>query len=145
MTGISVEYRGGDRFDIGVGRHVVVVDQPAAEGGGDAGPTPTELFVASLAACVGHYARRFLARHGIPADGLRVAAEFEMSRARPVRVAAVTLDVVVLAELPPERVAALTAVVSHCTVHNSINRAPEVGIRVMAGAGVDVRSGRPAR
>jgi putative redox protein len=39
-------------------------------GGGDVGPTPTELFVAGLASCVAFYARRYLRRHDIDAEGL---------------------------------------------------------------------------
>ena len=58
---------------------------------GPLGPTPTELFVASLAACVAFYARRFLARHGLDATGLRVEAAYTMSPDRPARVHTITL------------------------------------------------------
>jgi putative redox protein len=133
MTSIGVDYRDGDRFDIDVRGHVVTVDQPVADGGSDAGPTPTELFVASLAGCVAHYARRYLARHDLSADGLRVTARFATSMDRPLRVTAIDVDVVVPVDLSPGRAAALSAVVSHCTVHNSIVRAPAVAIRVRTG------------
>jgi len=62
---IAVTHVSGDRFAIQVRGHRLVVDQPVADGGQDAGPTPTELFVGSLAACVAFYARRFLARHDL--------------------------------------------------------------------------------
>jgi len=64
---------------------VVVTDQPHDAGGDDVGPTPTELFVTSLASCVGFYAERFLRRHRLPVEGLRVECEFEMGE-RPSRV-----------------------------------------------------------
>ena len=67
MTTITVRHEARDRFRISIRGHEVLVDQPLPASG-DAGPTPTELFVASLAACAGFYARRFLARHGLP-DG----------------------------------------------------------------------------
>ena len=47
--------------------------------------------MASLAACVGFYARRFLARHHLDAAGLRVEAAFTMSPDRPARVDTITL------------------------------------------------------
>ena len=77
--GISVDWASGDSFVIDVRAHFLTVDQPYADGGQDLGPTPTELFVASLAGCVGFYAERFLRRHGIAPDGLRVECDFEMA------------------------------------------------------------------
>ena len=46
---MRVRWRADDRFDIQVRGHTITVDQPAEFGGGDVGPTPTELFVAGLA------------------------------------------------------------------------------------------------
>ena len=74
---LTVAHQGGDRFRIRVRGHEIDVDQPVGDGGEDTAPTPTELFVAGLASCVAFYARRYLARHGLPADGLEVTAEYE--------------------------------------------------------------------
>ena len=49
------------------------------DGGEDTGPTPTELFIASLAGCVAFYARRYLDRHDQPTEGLTVEAELAVS------------------------------------------------------------------
>src|SRR3954453_18753396 len=85
MGEVWVGYRGGDRFAIDFRGHRLEVDQPVEDGGADAAPTPTELFVAGLAACVAHYARRYLARHELPTEGLAVEAHFAMA-AKPARV-----------------------------------------------------------
>jgi putative redox protein len=137
---IAVTHVSADRFAIQVRGHRLVVDQPVADGGQDAGPTPTELFAASLAACVGFYAERFLRRHGLPADRLRVDCHATMSIDRPARVAAVALRIGGLPELPSNRRDALLAVVEHCTVHNSIREAPtvEIDLAAPASAGVGI-------
>jgi len=83
--------------------------------------------VASLAACVGYYAERYLRRHALPVEGLEVDAGFEMGE-RPARVTSVVIDVRLPRGFPSERLEALSRVVEHCTVHNSIRRAPEVRI-----------------
>jgi putative redox protein len=57
---LQVRHLGDDRFAIDVRGHEIVVDQPVDAGGQDTAPTPTELFVASLAGCVAFYARRYL-------------------------------------------------------------------------------------
>ena len=46
---MRVEHRGDDKFDINIRGHVVRVDQPVKDGGEDTAPTPTELFIATLA------------------------------------------------------------------------------------------------
>ena len=95
------------------------VDQPAEAGGADTAATPTELFIGSLASCVAFYAGRFLQRHGLDRHGLSVSADFTMAADRPARVAAVQVRITVPDGVPPERRAALLAVASHCTVHNT--------------------------
>ena len=70
--GMEVRFVAGEAYEMTVRGHRVVVDQPADAGGQDSAPTPTELFVASLAACVAFYAGRFLTRHGYSRDGLAV-------------------------------------------------------------------------
>jgi putative redox protein len=128
MPNLNVTHQAGDRFELEVRGHRLVCDQPRADGGDDQGPTPTELFVGSLAACVGFYARRFLARHDLEAAGLRVQADFIMSPDRPARVDTITLRLLVPQPLESKRRRALLAVVDHCTVHNSIRIPPEVRV-----------------
>jgi putative redox protein len=129
MARVEVSRESRVRFRARIGRHELVYDQPAAAGGTDTGPTPTDAFVASLAACVAYYATRFLARHGRSADGLRVGAEFVMAE-HPSRVADIAIEISVADELPGTLAEALRAVAEHCTVHNSITLAPDVRIRV---------------
>jgi len=128
MSGtVRVTHLGGDRFELGVRQHRLQVDQPVAEGGDDSAPTPTELFVASLAACVAFYARRFLARHDLPTEGLAVDASFTMA-SRPARVGEITLQIELPEGTPVEKRDALLAVASHCTVHNTLTTPPKVTI-----------------
>jgi uncharacterized OsmC-like protein len=130
MTTTEAVYLGGDRFALRVRGHEIHTDQPHEAGGSDAGPTPTELFVASLAGCVGFYAERYLRRHDLPADGLRVVTRFTMSE-HPARVGSITLDVVLPQPLAEHRQPVLQAVIEHCTVHNSIALPPEISIRLV--------------
>jgi putative redox protein len=127
---VDVGYLDGEAYEIRVRDHRVRVDQPADLGGDDTAPTPTELFVASLAACVAFYAGRYLTRHGYSRDGLAVHTDFDMATDRPARVAAVRTTVRVPDGFPAERRAALAAVASHCTVHNSLTTRPEVIVTV---------------
>lgn len=134
MGELWVESLGGGRHRIAVRGHEIVVDQPRDSGGDDVGPTPTELFVASLAGCVAFYAHRGL---GPRAEGPRVRCHWEMSETPPWRVRSIAIDVEIPADTTEERVAAVRRAVSHCTVHNSLLDAPDISIAAH-------RSGEPA-
>jgi putative redox protein len=130
---VRVHHMEGDLFEIGIREHLLHVDQPTEAGGSDAAPTPTELFVASLASCVAHYVNRFLVRHNLPTEGLSVGATFAMAD-RPARVGEIKVSIDLPEGVPDERRAALLAVASHCTVHNTLEDPPAVRIDVGAGA-----------
>ncbi len=125
---LNVRYVSGEAYEVAVRGHRILVDQPVEAGGVDSAPTPTELFIASLATCVAFYAGRYLTRHGYSRDGLSVAVDYTMAADRPARVAAVALTLRVPADVPVERRAALQAVASHCTVHNTITDPPDITI-----------------
>jgi putative redox protein len=136
---LTVASLGGDRHRITVRGHELIVDQPCEAGGEDAGPTPTDLFVASLASCVAHYARRGLGSGG---EGPTVRCVWRMSETPPWRVAAITIDVTLPPGTSDARVAAVRRAVAHCTVHNSLQAPPAVSITTRA---VPVEGGRGVR
>ena len=136
MATMQVRHEEGDRFTVSIRGHEVTVDQPVKDGGTDEGPTPTELYVAGLAACVGFYAGRFMRRHGIDGDGLGVDCAWEMAEDRPARVGAIEVTLRLPDGFPEEQRDRLMAVVEHCTVHNSIVRAPQVRITTLEGVTV---------
>ncbi|MCX4673001.1 OsmC family protein [Streptomyces sp. NBC_01381] len=127
---LDVTHVDGDVYAVEVRGHRLLVDQPEEAGGTDTAPTPVELFAASLATCVAFYAGRYLHRHGLDRAGLRVRTEFTMAADRPARVTSVRVILSAPPGLPEKRRAALLAMASHCTVHNTLHRPPEIGIEL---------------
>src|SRR6266699_5528002 len=99
---MDIRFVSGEAYEVAVRGHRVLVDQPADVGGQDSGPTPTELFVASLAACVAFYAGRYLTRHGYSRTGLVVSASYDLAADRPARVSAIRIGVKVPTDLPED-------------------------------------------
>jgi uncharacterized OsmC-like protein len=130
VTSLTVRSEPGDRFAIEVGNHVIHVDQRCEDGGEDSAPTPLELFLASLASCVAHYARRYLRRHDLPTEGLLVEATWEMAKA-PARVGAIAISLTLPPGVPDDRREPLLAVASHCTVHSSITHTPDIRVALV--------------
>jgi putative redox protein len=127
---VEVSYLGGESYAVATRGHTLLTDQPATAGGADTAMTPTELLVASLSSCVAFYAGRYLARHALNRDGLRVTAAFTIATDRPARVAGVRLAIQVPGGIPPSREAALLAVAAHCTVHNTLRQPPDITIEL---------------
>lgn len=126
---VEVAYAGGDRLRIEVRGHELFADQPVEDGGDDTAPTPTEIFVAGLAACVAFYAERFLRRHGLDTGGLNVRSAYAWAD-NPHRVGTIELAVDAPG-LTEEKAAAFSSVIEHCTVHNTLLNPPTVQLRVI--------------
>jgi putative redox protein len=135
---IRVEHQGRDRLLIRTRGHELRSDQPVEDGGDDSAPTPTELFVASLAACVAFYAQRFLRRHEMSTEGLVVTCGYTWA-ANPTRIGAIDLSVEA-PTLPAELRPAFSRVIDHCTVHNTLRQPPEVRMRIAPAHAVAVRT-----
>ena len=127
---IEVSYLGGETYAAATRGHVVLTDQPAAADGDDTAMTPVELPITALSSCVAFYAGRYLARHRLNRDGLQVTAEFALATDGPARIPAAMLKVHVPGSIPPERKAALLAVASHCTVHNTLRHPLDIAIEL---------------
>ena len=127
---IRVRHLGEDRLGISVRGHELFADQPVGDGGEDTAPTPTELFLASLAACVAFYAERFLRRHGLSTEGLTVACDYAWAR-DPARVGEIDIRVEAPG-LTPDRYEAFTRVVERCPIHSTLRQPPEVRFKTFS-------------
>ncbi len=71
---VAVSFPGGVAVDARMGSHVVRTDQPAPWGE-DGAPAPFDLFLASIATCMGFYALRFCQEREIATEGLGLSLE----------------------------------------------------------------------
>ena len=131
---MKVEFRGGARFDIASGSHVVVTDQPVEDGGQDAGMSPVELFVGSIASCVGYFVGRYCARHKIACEGFTVDADWSYAE-QPHRVGSVSMRINLPVQLTSEQRERLLKVAHGCTVHQSITVPAAIRIDLQEGGG----------
>lgn len=137
---LQVQYKGGASFDVTSRTHTLVTDQPVEDGGSDAGMSPVELFVGSLAGCVGYFVARYCARHQIPCEGFTIEAGWSYAE-QPHRVGGIDLKLNLPAELNSSQQQTLLKVAHGCTVHQSLVAAPKVAIHVTApNSKTEVRS-----
>lgn len=126
---LTASYHGGTRYDVTSGKHRVITDQPEGDGGHDAGMGPVELFVGSVAACVGYFVGQFCERHNISREGLTIDAEWNMAE-RPHRVGHIDLVIHLPHRMTSEQKERMIRVAQGCTVHQSIAVSPTVSIQL---------------
>lgn len=104
----------------------VVADEPAAVGGGGAGPTPYQLLSAGLAACTSMTLRLYAGRKGMPVPDFRVEVAHALVPGSPPRDRFTRR---ILFSSPPgrEAEAQLLAIAERCPVH-----------RTLAGGGAEI-------
>ncbi|MCS6951407.1 MAG: OsmC family protein [Bryobacterales bacterium] len=120
----SARYLNGVKFSIECGRHVLVCDQPAENGGDGAGPSPPDLLLASLAACAAYYALRYLQARSLPTEGLMVRVTAHKASPPP-RLDAFRVELRLPALDERHREGVLRAVKS-CLIHNTLTEAAEI-------------------
>jgi putative redox protein len=96
------------------GGHTLVVDEPAAVGGGDTGPSPTRLLAASLASCVAVTMEMYAARKGWDIGAVEVDVDVEYRDYAP---ASFAVAVRLPAKLSDEQRQRLLAIARKCPVH----------------------------
>jgi len=126
---MEISWIKGVQLDVKVRGHRILTDQPLEEGGTDEGMTPVEMLVASLGACIGYFAVRFFHRHKLETPGLRVAMEWGYAE-QPHRIGSLTAHVHLPVKLDAGTRDRLQKVLAGCTVHNSIQIAPKIDVRL---------------
>lgn len=122
-----VKYAGGMKLIANHRNLTLISDQPESGGGADSAMTPTEIFVASLAMCVGVFIVHFASRHHIPLEGMKIETDYRMAD-DPRRVEAIQVQVHMPEPVDERYRAALQRTAEHCVVHNTLRNPPGVAI-----------------
>lgn len=119
MATITTYYKGDMLFESEVGNHSILIDVPAGMGGSDRGPTPPEVFVASLGSCIGAFVANYCHKSGVEAKGLTVDVSFDKAD-DPTRLVNLKVKVKLPSGKCKGREKALLRVAEHCPVHETI-------------------------
>ena len=124
----------GLRQEVRAGGHRLVADEPVADGGADAGPTPYGLLLAALGTCTGMTLRLYADRKGMPLTGTRVRlrhsrdhrADCEQCTESGARIERIDRQLELLGPLSEEQRARLVAIADRCPVHRTLTSHVEV-------------------
>jgi putative redox protein len=130
MKQAQVRLREGTKVTIDAGNHTFITDEPLDSGGLDLGPTPMDLLVGALGACVAVTVRLYADRKKWPLEGVDV--DVEMERYKSAEYPAYTgtddfvhefkLKINFKGELTEEQRMRLLEIAGKCPVHRAITQ-----------------------
>ncbi|HEX6086918.1 MAG TPA: OsmC family protein [Thermoanaerobaculia bacterium] len=133
MSSVTVSFPGGVAVDATYKGQTVRTDQPAAAGGADSAMSPFDLFLASIATCMGFYALRFCQERSLSTEGLGLTLE-PIRDEQAKRVALVHVELVLPPAFPEKYRPAIERAVDHCAVKKHILEPPRFELEVVSAA-----------
>jgi uncharacterized OsmC-like protein len=131
---VSANYFGGTKFEAYARGHKVICDQPLDNGGSDAGMTPPEFLLASLATCAAYYAAQYLNARSLPAEDLKVRVTAEKA-AKPARLSSFNIEVTAPG-LDERHQDGILRAAKACLIHNTLLGGPSLEVTVNSRADV---------
>lgn len=127
---LTVTFPGGAQVAAQLNGTTILTDQPVADGGSGAAPTPYELFLASLATCAGYYVLAFCRQREISTDDISLSQrmEFDAYPDGKRKLSRVVLDIRVPATFPEKYRNALVKAAEVCAVKRVLLNPPEFEI-----------------
>ena len=125
---IAVSFPGGVAVEAGVKGHTVRTDQPAPLGA-DSATSPFDLFLASIATCMGFYALRFCQERAIATEGLGLSLETVHDDAKK-RLSTIRVALTLPPGFPEKYTDAIRRAVDQCAVKKQMVEPPAFELTV---------------
>jgi ribosomal protein S12 methylthiotransferase accessory factor len=124
----DVSFPGGVAVESTAKGHTVRTDQPAPLGA-DSAPSPFDLFVSSIATCMGFYALRFCQERGIATEGLGLSLETVRDEEKK-RLSSIDASLTLPAGFPDKYRRAIARAVDQCAVKKHVLEPPAFTLSV---------------
>jgi putative redox protein len=132
MEDIKIAFPGGKRVDAEYKGFRIKTDQPVYAGGEGSSPAPFDLFLGSIATCVGYYVLAFCQSRGIGMDKVSVLMRMHKSREKKM-IEKISFDIHLPSEFPEKYTKAIVKSVDTCAVKAHMVDAPVFDYSVKIG------------
>ncbi len=119
---VRTDPSGKMRQRVSIGKHVLVADEPAENGGEDSGPTPHDLYDAALGACKALTMVWYARRKGIALREVEVCVERDAAREKE-GMYRLRAEISLQGELSEAQREQLLAIASRCPLHKLMSNA----------------------
>jgi putative redox protein len=129
---VSATYLSDSSLKVIARGHGLICDQPSDEGGSNAGMSPSELLLASVASCAAYHAAQYLDTRGLSARQLTVRVNADKA-SQPSRLTSFRIDITVPG-LNERHQAAIVRSVKTCLIPNTLSLGPAIEVSMNATA-----------
>jgi len=123
MEDIKVTFPGGKRVDAEYKSFLMKTDQPVYAGGEGTAPAPFDLFLGSIATCVGFYVLAFCQNRGYRMDQASVAMRM-FKKEEKKKIDKISFEIQLPPEFPDKYIKAIIKSVDSCAVKAHMVNAP---------------------
>lgn len=124
---VNVSYLGGMKFSADCAKHKVIIDLPLGVGGTDQGATPPQLFLSSIASCIGVYVASYCRNAELDAQGMQIIIKAEKA-SNPNRLDNIKVEISLPHANIGQRREAILAAAKKCLIHQTIKHDPAVDV-----------------
>jgi len=130
MSLISINRKDGLEFSIDLRAHSLSSDMSESDGGQDKGPSPSELLVGSLGACIAMMVQLYCDRHGYTDGEVSATMTYELAD-NPTRLGAITIDLEIPHDVPEDKRDVIIRVAEACPIHATLEQPPEIDLEII--------------
>jgi len=130
---MEIRFPGGLEVEAVHEGFTILTDQPVAQGGSGAAPTPFDLFLASIGTCAGLYALRFCQQRNLDAEGLALKLAAERDPASK-GISRIRIEVTLPPAFPEKYREAILRAVDQCKVKRHILEPPRFEVETIRAA-----------
>ncbi|WP_320176026.1 OsmC family protein [Maridesulfovibrio sp.] len=127
---IKIEFGSGKKLSAVSDDYCIDVDMPVNEGGEGSAPEPTHLFLASLATCAAHYARKFCEARSLPMEGLGLKVRYQYNEEGD-QIAKFTYELSIPEGFPEKYKAALLRALDLCPIKKLLMSPPSFQLEIV--------------
>ncbi|WP_321403208.1 OsmC family protein [Maridesulfovibrio sp.] len=127
---IKIEFGPGQKLSAVSDEYCIDVDMPANPGGESSAPEPTHLFLASLATCGAHYARKFCETRSLPTEGLGLKLKYKCNE-EDNKITKFTFELTIPDDFPEKYKAALLRALDLCPIKKLLMNPPSFQLEIV--------------
>ena len=131
---MDISFPGGQRVDALHEGFWIRTDQPVAYGSDRLGPSPLDLFVASVGTCAGFYALRFCQQRNLDEHGLALSVTPEKG-ADGKLIRRIRIELTLPPAFPGKYREAILRAIDQCSVKRHLLEPPQIDVTVVPGHG----------
>ena len=119
MSQFTVNFPGNKKVDVTFGDFEIKTDQSKKRGGDETAPEPFAVFLSSLAACAGIYAKSFCGTRKLNTDHMHLEMDVEFKKGQK-HMEAINIVLYVNQQFPEKYIKPIIKAMDNCAVKNQL-------------------------